>query len=151
MKDTDISYLAGIIDGEGTITLIRSSNPLRINPVLYITNTNHDLLGKCSNTIEQITNEPVYKRVTDQRGNTPVYRLQIAKRASIQAILKAIAPYLVAKKQQAYLVNHFYNIKLPKGHWSEEQAELCVQMHKLNKPSFSVVTTTKGHLSEMMV
>jgi len=158
MEDTQLSYLAGVIDGESTITLLqqRCGDKLpRMSPVVYITNTNLKLLERCSNIIGGVVGHSVNFKVTDQRGNSPVYRIQIAKRADVEKILDAIEPYLVAKQEQLKTVKNFWLIKPYRGIWTEAQAVLRVNICGLNghkiQDKFSAVTTTKGHLIKMMV
>jgi hypothetical protein len=49
MSDTKIAYLAGIIDGEGTISFMRRGE--NFFPTVTIANTSHEMLEWCGKTV----------------------------------------------------------------------------------------------------
>uniref|UniRef100_A0A6M3XPE8 Putative homing endonuclease n=1 Tax=viral metagenome TaxID=1070528 RepID=A0A6M3XPE8_9ZZZZ len=95
------SYLAGIIDGEGSIGICRR---LRRNSIEYrcrmrITNTSEELM----NFLEEKFKEQGYyikiKRSRDYRRK-PIYEFELGDRLTIK-FLTEVLPYLIIKKKQA--------------------------------------------------
>lgn len=96
----EVAYLAGIIDGEGSITIYKYNRKPRLYSTyclrLLITNTNKDLiywiqskLGKgCVNYIKSLHREKPALR----------YNITSGKAAEV---LKLVLPYLIVKKEQA--------------------------------------------------
>lgn len=90
------AYMAGIVDGEGSIGVRRR---LRyITPILQVTNTRKDLLEwlvlRCGGAI--------YVNKEERDGRKQLYSWQTFGRKA-QAIIREILPYLVIKRQQAEL------------------------------------------------
>lgn len=107
LTETEKAYLAGIVDGEGAVTIVelRSRGPGYEHYVgaLEITNTNLRLVDwvkfRIGHLIENITVDR--RRVV--KGQKPVYRLCFRNQRA-EEILRAIYPYLVIKARQAELV-----------------------------------------------
>lgn len=88
----DLAYFAGILDGEGCITIISSEERLRVR--MYVTNCGRGLMDWL---VEKFGGR-VYARIADS-GKT-VYSW-VAQEASIGPILVAARPYLKVKHEQA--------------------------------------------------
>jgi hypothetical protein len=101
IKDTDLAYMAGYIDGEGCIRWggdsprisLQSCNPY---PLKFIQN-----LFPCA----QVRME---SRRT--KRNKPVHRLEYSGINSI-SLLNAVVPYLIEKKDQAEKLIQIYQLK----------------------------------------
>jgi hypothetical protein len=101
----DAAYIAGIIDGEGTITLTAVHRDENRRLVITISNTERALLEFIKRAIGagRITN----KRTYSQR-HTPSYTYQIDARQAL-VLLHQIAPYLrTYKSARAKLVLRDY-------------------------------------------
>lgn len=104
------AYIAGIVDGEGCLTLVTSRGGgggySTIRPVLAIANTNRDLLEAVRNTLDA-------GAVNIMRGGriAGVHRMgwqyQATGRATLHRILTMIRPYLVLKAAQADVILQF--------------------------------------------
>lgn len=86
---TDLAYLAGIIDGEGSIRF-RAGRPF-----VAVYNTNTDLMHWLFLKTGRVG------RVTDQRGRVPCYTWQVAGANDLLALCEALRPYLVVKLDDA--------------------------------------------------
>lgn len=136
MDDVAIGYLAGVIDGEGSITLnhlVRANGTHKIMARIDITNTSMRLLKQCAETIEDITQRPCTIRLTDGRGNRPVFRISIQDRESVNRLLDCLGHLLIAKGEQAAIIKRFHGIKKVRGAWDEAQAILKDEIYRLNK------------------
>jgi hypothetical protein len=107
MRDnTELAYLAGIIDGEGWITAVRSRQTGKYTPHVGVATTDLPL-------IEWIKNHfggSVYTR-TPQKGVGPRktrYEWQIHQ-SMVDALLPEVLPYLVIKAERARAMIAFRN------------------------------------------
>ena len=101
LSNINAAYIAGIIDGEGTITLTSKHKNGNRQLAITISNTEMPLLEFIFETIEagKITNKKVYKD-----NHTPSMTYAISNRQALD-LLSQITPYLKTyKKQRAELI-----------------------------------------------
>lgn len=99
-----LAWLAGVLDCDGTICAWRhQSRKTRARLAVY--NTNWLLIDKARWVIHWITGRRVtVTHVNRKRPNEkPYWQIQVQRRSSVDAVLRAVAPYLVGKQRQAYL------------------------------------------------
>lgn len=103
----EIAYIAGLIDGEGTIRLgkfvEKNWNP-KYNPALSFVNTNLEVVELVK---EFIKAERVYVHDGSKKGfkgNKPCYKAVICGTKKVIEPLEKLLPYLRIKKKQAELV-----------------------------------------------
>jgi len=100
MKKTDAAWLAGILDGEGSISLARGSrNRVSVYPQVQVSSTTPIILRR----LVKITGVGRVK-LSKQNGwgIRPLFSwVVVARQAAV--ILSAAVPYLVLKKKQALL------------------------------------------------
>jgi len=102
-------WLAGLIDGEGTITVERlrrrKNNNINYRPLIVINNTSLELIQKvrevCSCGTISLHSPSYMKRFPQKRT---VYSIKIKGSFNVSAILKQIYPYLIVKRKQAEIV-----------------------------------------------
>ena len=94
LEQTDAAYIAGIIDGEGTVTLSRRHLSENRHLVISISNTDRPLLEYVMNSVGvgKITGKKTY-----QSHHTASYTYSISNRQAL-ALLKQILPYLKTYK-----------------------------------------------------
>lgn len=85
----DLAYLAGIIDGEGSIRFREG------RPFVAVYNTNTDLMDWLFRKTGRAG------KVTDRRGRLPCYTWQVAGANDLLALCQALRPYLVVKLDDA--------------------------------------------------
>ena len=102
ISQTDLGWVAGIMDGEGFISILRGKNPDRLYLSIGVGNTDarivkklHFLLGGSIDSTRQY--HPKYKTIWMWRLN--------GKEAC--KILTVIMPFLVSKREEAYLALEF--------------------------------------------
>jgi hypothetical protein len=138
MKKTDLAWIAGFIDGEGTITIHikpnRNGHPPCYVPLLAVTNTNLATLKHIQNLLPA----PMYDHRPAGKKHKRSWRIQYVGRYARNAI-RQILPYLVLKRAVANLVLNFpqrWNGRGQRGpDWrvARKQAKILVQIRKLNK------------------
>ncbi len=106
MLDTDAAYMAGIIDGEGCITISKSINTRLLHGesvyqgMVSVTNTDRRML---EHLIKITGVGSIYtERVSGTRKKTP-YRWQCRSQNAL-FVLRAAYPHLVTKGKQAAVV-----------------------------------------------
>jgi len=100
MTKQELAYLAGIVDGEGTVNIafIKTSGEYRAR--LYVVNTSYALIE----WIKARFGGLVYKRISKNEKWKPKYEWVMPVSRKDTKLLKQLIPYLVIKKQQAGLV-----------------------------------------------
>lgn len=118
LSQVDAAYIAGVIDGEGTITLSRKHKNDNRQLTITISNTEMPLLEFVLDTIGagKITNKKIYKN-----HHTPSMTYAINNRQALD-LLNQITPYLKTyKKERAELTLKDYIRVTPRnGKYNEE-------------------------------
>jgi hypothetical protein len=128
-SDTELSYLAGFIDGEGTISLhmVAASH---ITPRVYIVNTNPRYFDWLLRRVHLMTHI-----VVPRRGNAKAKHLVSLAGVKTLPFLEAIEPYLVLKKEHAELVIRYINGRLgrPRSRYTDEERQIALRVTELNE------------------
>jgi len=112
LRPVDRAWLAAFWDGEGYIGILRrrrrSGERFYYFPLVQAFNTNHALL---SHVVGLIGAADIYtfERPNSQRHHKRIGRCAV-RRHTMTLFLRAIYPYLVAKKRQAEIVMEFCGI-----------------------------------------
>jgi hypothetical protein len=117
LSKQQLGYLAGIMDGEGTITFSyhknRMSMPSAVTYVCVVANSNPLIIKGVTSLLGLI---PVKYAVYTQRHKRSVkesYLVQIRGMESAKLYIKMIRPYLIGKKQQADLLMEYLKRRKP--------------------------------------
>lgn len=143
-------WLAGILDGEGTITVACYNLPdsrIRLTPVVGIANTDLTILNKAKEIIQSL-NLPsghVIKLMYRDKGvNRPVHQLRIDGYPAVKALLTFIAPYMVGKRKNAETVVEFIKAResnrfsrdaaghIKRSRYGKKEIALLEKVRKLN-------------------
>ena len=136
MKKTDIAYVAGIIDGEGNISLVHQSNTTKsLIAVVTVHNTNEWLIQWLHLAFGGHT------YVTDdgyeEKGWKPIHRWRVTSMQALD-VLELVYPYLRLKKPQAEIAIRFLKMRGRKGRWLTDKEKAIgeaqrIVMANLNK------------------
>lgn len=103
MKETDIAYLAGIIDGEGSITINRNTKytngRVSLRPKVTVSMTHEPTIAHIWSIGNASGNHWIDRRRTGVNHYVAEWRYQDAAR-----ILRELMPYLITKREQAKLM-----------------------------------------------
>ena len=107
LTDVQIGYLAGIVDGEGTISLGRTlkRRDWGYSMQVAVTNTNLKLLNWCKNITNIGTIDKASERIGPKRKQ--VYSWRVAYK-DIPLFLMTIKTHLIIKKEQAELMLEYF-------------------------------------------
>lgn len=117
----DAAYIAGLIDGEGTISLSRKHRFDNRQLVVSISNTERTMLNYVQEIVGagRITN----KRVT-RANHTPSFTYSVSNRQALD-ILKQVTPYLKSYKfgRATLVLDHYVRLTPRNGRYSSKQIE----------------------------
>ena len=103
MKDTDLAWLAGIWDGEGSISLFthKEKNGLtKLCPTCVVINTDIHIINKVRDILEQLDCHFVLHEYRPKnKDHKTQWRLTTRNMNYIKTFLTAILPYLVGEKK----------------------------------------------------
>jgi len=143
LRDTDIAYLAGLFDGEGTITVTLHKD--RRTKKGYNLATTVSICNTCREVIELFDRLIKGKVVTvPPKGNCrTIYRVEYRNKWDIIKFLKTLLPYLWLKRREAELMIRFCESRVahPRGRWTGEYTSqelaiaIAIYKAKLKKSS----------------
>ena len=108
MTEGDLGWLAGIIDGEGTITLseVHKYDRKRIgfSVNVCISNTDPKIIHHSVSLIREMGIEPGLQDLkrSSSSGHKDAYQIRITNYFDVEIYLRRIKKYLVGKQQQAF-------------------------------------------------
>jgi hypothetical protein len=119
-EEKDLGWIAGIIDGEGTIRIYRTkvylsktdTTELRYFCQVQISNCDLRIIRKCVEIFvslgleygNRVQNREKWRNI---KKITPCYQLRLTKHSSVRKFLEIITPHLVGKQDKAWLVLEF--------------------------------------------
>ena len=116
--ETDSAYIAGLIDGEGTVTLSRRHKSENRHLVISISNTELPLLEYVLTSVGagKITGKRIY-----QPHHTPSYTFSISNRQGL-ALLIQVLPYLKTykAKRSDLILRDYIRLTPRNGHYTPE-------------------------------
>jgi hypothetical protein len=118
------SYLAGIVDGEGTIGIGKGGST-KYYARISVANVNKeviDLLAKIFGSKTRLEKINIPNR-------QPIYRWGTSGNLSVPKIIKYILPYLIIKRKQAEIVLKF----CAKENWRQRLNKTCKKCKKTKK------------------
>ena len=141
---TDLGWLAGIVDGEGTLTLCKRYNPemrrgFQWTIAAHISNTSLDLLGKAS---KLLANRPhAYTKKKPTPKNWKDCYILVLNPNIAREILPLLIPHLTAKKRQAELLVEALKLMRENVWWQvggtaqndKRLEEIYLEIRRLNK------------------
>lgn len=132
-KDVDIAWLAGIIDGEGSILICKNGHKgsyhgSNMSVQFYITNTCSNIISKSQQVINDIgVNCRIYtKQYKGANKWKDCFRIDVNKFSQLKVLLEAVLPFLVSKKGQAEIVLRFIDSRASKGRTPYDTDEIAM-------------------------
>ncbi len=133
MREVEKAYLAGIIDGEGTVTLTKHHKNETPSPDVSVANNNLQLLK----WIRSLVGGVIISKKKRKAHHNDSYAWSIRHDKAIQ-LLEQINQYLIVKKAQADLIIKKYkSVTHRSGQYTpdmfEKKMRLVAKIRKLNK------------------
>jgi hypothetical protein len=164
VREVELAWLAGIIDGEGTITLERSgkrrlSGVMGLAPKIIIANSDQVIIQRVVNLMQLIganphikSQEAGYARPMADGSRTvtrrkTMYWVVVSGLAKSKRVLVPILPHLIGKSAQARIILDFVEIRgdsaKAKGKpYGEAELNMLEQIRALN---FRGTSETEDH------
>ncbi|TLZ32316.1 MAG: hypothetical protein E6K20_02260 [Gammaproteobacteria bacterium] len=119
LSDTEAAYLAGIIDGEGTITLTRTHRGENRRPVVSISSTELSLLLYVRSVVGA---GRITSKVRAQDHHSPAFAYTISSRQAL-TLLGRVWPYLRTYKagRACLLVEEYVRVTPRNGRYTPHQ------------------------------
>lgn len=146
MENTDLAYAAGLLDGEGTVTLSKNNSSDKFRtPAITMSSTTYALLEFMKNSFGgNIVNHKIYK---DHHKQSWVWHL---RGDAVLTFLGQVVPFVREhdKKRRADLLLKKYKlVTVRNGKYTEEQLAAKQQLeHEFFHPSGSLDITPSGAL-----
>jgi len=133
LEEVEKAYLAGIVDGEGTVTLMKHHKNETPVPFVSIANNNLELLK----WTKFLVGGNICSKKKRLLHHSDSYVLNIRQDRALR-FLNEIKEYLIIKKQQAELITAQYKAVTPRtGKYTPEMLakkyELVAKIRKLNQ------------------
>jgi hypothetical protein len=135
ISDVDASYIAGIIDGEGSFN-ISPGGGKRLNVGLTVGNTYKPMVDKL---LEDTNVGTVYPHQYREGQNNTLWIWAVNSRVHLVVLLPKLIPYLIAKKRQAELVLKFCQRRVKGIYISDGDWQLRDKVMKENNRRFPQV------------
>jgi len=131
LSDVERAYLAGIIDGEGSISLIdnRKSSQRKLTPVIAIGNTNLKMIEWLSGHL------PKHYKHSKQgwKSSRLMWIIRISGMHRVRWVLEQVKPYLIAKREQADVLLEFCQLRMRgRTSYSVREREIKQKLTELN-------------------
>lgn len=150
-NETNLAWLAGIMEGEGTFSIYHqkrsNTSTDQLRACVSLTNTDASLINKAYEVFKSLGVEMHIHEYKNKKGSTrPVYDMQTAKQTNVKAVCEGLLPYLFGeKKAKAEMLLRFVLKRLEKlgdnrdTRKAQYDEEDWSQFH-----SFRSSTTTRG-------
>lgn len=121
----DIGWLAGIIDGEASITFVKNGQG-RLTHMIHIIGSDPQLLEKCARIINTYNDGGTEVKILDKKYKTGIFktnkkmfRIEIWRQGHLKKLLPLLIPHLTEKKLRCQKMLNFL-IKHKKGTWFKD-------------------------------
>lgn len=121
MTNIEKAYIAGIVDGEGSIMLTRFHKNQYHSPCVSISSTDLELLEWVKNTVK--AGKINTKKNYNEEKHKNSYTYTIIYDEAIQ-LLKDIEPYLVIEKKKArakHIISKYKTVTIRNGRYNDAQ------------------------------
>lgn len=125
VKTADIGWLAGIIDGEGSVTFVKNGYN-RLTHMIHIIGSDMDLLKKCVRIINEYNDGGTEVKILPKKykkglfkTNKKMYRVEIWRQGHLKKLLPLLIPHLTEKKLNSQKMLNFLT-KHKKGTWFKD-------------------------------
>jgi len=104
-------YLAGILDGEGCLQIIKDKRRVgfgRLRPYVYIASNTLELLKKIQ---KMLGSGSIYERKKQKPNHKIGYTLVTYRMKDMYMMLKEVFPFMIVKRRHAELILEFLDIR----------------------------------------
>jgi len=107
VSEIKFGWTAGIIDGEGCITVIGRGNLRDFYPMVAVANTSQEMITELVQLSSKLVGSPGHVNERKFEKYKTQWQWSLFHKTAV-AFCKEIEPYLIVKRQQAILIQQFY-------------------------------------------
>ncbi len=147
VTQTEIAWLAGFIDGEGSIGIYgsrRKDGSLNYGARIQVASANGHAIEKIVSILDRLgISRRIYQREFENKNYSDSFYTTVNRLASLKILLPLLIPYLVIKRPHATLMLHWVSSRTEKGinrggnqkknTYSDIELDLIDQLQELNK------------------
>jgi hypothetical protein len=109
MHKLSSQYIAGFLDGEGNISILRRNQYNNYTSHgLHIGFTNRNKL--VLKTIQKVYGGSIFKKKRRSKKHAQAFELRISNKPTLKKLIRRIFPYLICKRKQAELALRFLSL-----------------------------------------
>ncbi|MBT2678958.1 LAGLIDADG family homing endonuclease [Bacillus sp. ISL-35] len=131
MEVWEASYIAGIIDGEGSITLTRMHEKEHRRPTITIASTDKELLLYIQSLIGGVINNKKNYRPEVHKSS---YTLSIKNKLEVLSTLQQIQPFLRINRKRLralWILKHYESVTPRNGKYRPEMLKAKIEFEDL--------------------
>jgi hypothetical protein len=131
LTEGEKGYIAGIIDGEGSLGIAKHST--RLTPYLEICNTKADFISWLR---DKMGLGYITQYIPKKASYNNSYLFSLIRAEEIIQVLDAVEPYLVIKKKHAELLKEFCQLRTHRKKtepYTEREHQIYVELKNLNR------------------
>jgi len=127
-----LSYLGGIIDGEGCISINKRTT--YYVPSVSISNTNETLINYLKQLFDNLEVDYCveYQDRGSRKNAKPAWVIRVEGKPRVSFLLDLVSDYLIAKKEQAKLVSEWCAFKGRRRKLVQTDLDMISQIRSLN-------------------
>ena len=137
LPDKFVGYIAGIIDGEGTVTIRFSHDKkgrVRLTPRISIVNTNKDMLSEIQRILGFGLLRPERKK--SRLGRKTSWVLEFLSLDRVYQLLEAVKDLVIDKRERTQLLLEYCESRIlsqTNAPYTDQQWKIRVKLFELNK------------------
>lgn len=134
LLESELGWLAGIIDGEGSLTINVNSTHRSVYPRVWISSSEKEILDKAAAILAKFGQKFSHKWKQPKGNRRPHGYIVIITASRVRKILTKLLPYLSSKTNRAECLIEFCEsrMKLPYGYpYTERELELQKNISKM--------------------
>ncbi len=127
LSEAELGWIAGIIDGEGSITINVNSTHRSVYPRIWISSSDKEIINKSADILGKIKVKFSSKWKQPKGNRRPHGYIVVITVKRVKKVLELLTPYLTAKLPHARYLIEFCKIRmsLPYGHsYTKRELEL---------------------------
>jgi hypothetical protein len=157
-NDMEIGWLAGVIDGEGSISISTDKKANRLHAQVFLTNSNEAMLLKARRIMLGLGVEnprlhfhSIGRSKFSYRSNVPCHRIYVGTASGMKLLLQAILPQLTSKREQAELMLEFLQHRKGRSarvRFTKRDFEIAAAIREINRPTVRALETNTRSTAE---
>ena len=129
------AYLAGLIDGDGCISLTKRGTRVHYKPTISFVNTDEELVKWVSGFLGK--NHYRVGKANPKKNQKQTFQVVIQGRGEVKHILEKMVPFIIRKKPQAKLCIEYYGLQKWRRGLRDpllpREQEIFIRMKSLNR------------------